>query len=95
MLRDIAECLRSMRPRTFILENVSGVIKKRSSQDSRSVADWVKEILKEKVPDYQIHDFMLGSHPVLGPYLLSVLQNSIRAAFSSVVLLLLLAQRCC
>ena len=64
VLKKIARCLGKMQPRAFVLENVAGVTKKRNSQEPGSVAEWVKQTLKEEVPDYQIHDFMLGSHPV-------------------------------
>lgn len=64
VLRGVVDVLAKCKPKAFILENVSGVTRRRSSEDDRSVAQWVKEVLKDKLPEYQVQDFMLSSHPV-------------------------------
>lgn len=68
VLPAVADSIARVKPKAFILENVAAIKKKRHSEDDRSVAEWVKEVLGEKLPEYQTHDFMLTSHPVSGPH---------------------------
>ncbi len=64
VLRGVADLLAKYKPRAFVLENVVGMCKKRTTSDDRTVSQWVRDVLMEKVPDYLIQEFILPSWPL-------------------------------
>jgi hypothetical protein len=56
------------KPKVFILENVNGVLMKKSQDDSDTVADWILKEIRERVgPDYVVQHLTLDSLVLLEP----------------------------
>jgi hypothetical protein len=54
----VAKC----KPKVFILENVNGVLMKKSQDDCDTVADWILKEIRQRVgPDYTVQHLTLGS----------------------------------
>ncbi len=60
----LLRCSQNAKLRGLCFRNVVGMCKKRTSSDDRTVSQWVREVLTEKVPEYFVQDFVLPSSPL-------------------------------
>ena len=65
VLTDVASLIQRLKPRIFVLENVTGVLMKTSSSSDDTVINWVHTQLSNSLgQDYKFQDFLMTSSPL-------------------------------